>query len=373
MSIHKFHRQWLDILRFAQVGEAQNRVLLAQFFWNQFGKNPVGFETFLTEFGRALNKERSPHKKRELAKRYLSFLSSLCERFGSFANKIALDDHCFDIVDPIHSRKIKLFLKKYEKKSEGTIQKIKEALEKVLLENGYNAVIKGRYKSTYSIHRKLLKKKSSEMLKLRDIFAFRIIVPGNNIEECFEVAMLLHDRFFPVPEAFKDYITIPKINGYQSIHTGLTKVVPELDLVVEIQIRSEEMDRFAEKGLAAHWQYAQHKKARWISSKGEHLMNYLSQKAPYATDEVYFFSYRGDLFKLPKGATLLDFAYCLHTDIGNTLKGARINGKDASIEHVIQTGDRIELIKAAEPQVNSEWLNHIFTPYARRKIKEAIK
>lgn len=346
---------------------SRNRELLANYFFNKSAKSPDVFYDFITYFKDQLSSSRDTSLKKALAGQYLNFLSQICERLGFFEEKQILDDFCFKIINPKKYKEISKIMSDYQKKSKGFITKVTRILKDLLKENGIKCEIKGRYKSLYSTHRKLLKKRKKTALKLKDLFAFRIVLNRNSTEQCFRVLDLLHDNFSPVVDYFKDYITIPKINGYQSLHTGLTEVIPNLDLSIEVQIRTKSMDDFAEKGLAAHWLYAKSKKAKMIA---DHLSSLAEEDE--TKKMVYFCSHKGDVFKMAKGSSIVDFAYRVHPGVGKKAKSALVNGVSQEIYYEIQNCDSVEVIKAPKDRVNAEWLNYAHSKYTRKKIYESI-
>lgn len=360
-------KKWLDFLSFLNK-KSTGKELMNEYFAKEFQKSPESFY----EFVKILKKQiPSSKNKKDLASKYLHIISPLCERFGFFHEKKILDDICFKIEDPKNYNRINRIFGDYKEKSQKYIGSIINTLKQVLEKNNFNYEVKGRYKSIHSINKKILNNPQKNILNLKDIFAFRIILTDDIVEECFEVVNLLHDEFSPVADYFKDYISIPKINNYQSLHTGLSNVIPNLDIPIEIQIRTKNMDEFAEKGLAAHWVYNKQKKARLVTEKEKQLFDYLSHID--GTDNVYFFSFSGDMFRLKKGSKIIDFAYRLHSDLGNKNKGALVNNEEKGIDYEISEGDKVEIIKAKNMQVNSNWLKLSNDKYTLKKIHEAIK
>ncbi|MBI2639127.1 bifunctional (p)ppGpp synthetase/guanosine-3',5'-bis(diphosphate) 3'-pyrophosphohydrolase [Candidatus Peregrinibacteria bacterium] len=369
----KLLRQWFRFLVTVN-NEPSNRELALQYFFERCAQAPEMFHAFLEFFKKKLQRSRNAEAK-HLAEKYLHILSTLCERFSFFEEKQILDDRCFAITHPKKYREIDQLLGRYKKQSKKLINHILQTLTLILREKNHLCDIKGRYKNIYSIARKLQKKPRKTALTLNDIFAFRIIPRRNSIKPCFEILNLLHDTFYPDADYFKDYITIPKINGYQSLHTGLYNVVPELDLPIEVQIRTKPMDDFSEHGLASHWLYAQGKKSKLITEKEKKLLNYFSSigQTPEASNFIYGFSYKGDIVKLEKGSTILDFAYLIHTDLGNKTRGALVNDTKKTFNYEIQEGDVVQILKDAKPQVSPAWMAAIHTKHARKKISEYLK
>jgi GTP diphosphokinase / guanosine-3',5'-bis(diphosphate) 3'-diphosphatase len=366
-------KKWLSFLICIDESE-RNTELISHYFFNKFSKSPELFYQFVIFFENQLYSCKETNLKKELAGKYLKIISQLCERFGLFGEKLILDDLCFKITDAERYRKIDKILKNYKNQSEKLVNEISRILKNLLKTKGYTCEIKGRYKNIYSVSKKLQKKPQENALKLNDIFAFRIIVNNNSTEQCFEILDLLHEQFYPVVKYFKDYITIPKINGYQSLHTGLANVIPKLDLPVEVQIRTKTMDDFAEKGLASHWIYAKTKESKLITEKEQKLIDHFSHLSDNDNTEkmIYFISYKGDIFKLEKGASIIDFAYHIHTGIGNKTESAVVNDKPQEVNYKIQECDKIKIITSSENRVNSDWLNFTSDKHTRKKIYENI-
>jgi GTP pyrophosphokinase/guanosine-3',5'-bis(diphosphate) 3'-pyrophosphohydrolase len=362
---------WLEFL-LTTAPTQKNRELLSDYFFNQFTRSSESLYNFLQFLHAYLRSERSAKLKKHSASQYLSILSPLCERFGLFEEKNVMDTDCFRIVDPKNYRSTETMLSQYKVKSQTVIAGISAALATLLEEHRFHCDLQGRYKNLYSIYGKLQRKSYTHALELRDIFAFRIVLTDNRMEECFEVLNLLHDRFHPVADCFKDYISIPKINGYQSLHTILNNVIPDLDLPIEVQIRTQSMHEFAERGFASHWLYAREKQAPSMTEKEQKLItHFLSLSENAQREEVLVcFSPKGDLVKLVPGSTVIDFAYHIHTDLGNRALAAKINGKPKNIYYRIHEGDRVQVLRGRTNQVKKEWLAHAFLPSTRRKIYE---
>lgn len=352
--------RWLNFLLFLR-DTPHNRTLLGQYFSEHFFKTPEDFYRFTFSLEEFLKKPRHRSNLKKIAQFYLSIISPLCERFGFYERKNSLDDLCFFIVDPRAYTLLDHRLADYKKHSGEWIDRILVILKDLLSEFDYNGEVEGRYKSHLSVYQKLQKKQPHHSFTLNDTFAFRIILHTEEIHFCFEIANLLHDRFRSLPRRFKDYITIPKINGYQSLHLGLTDVIPHLDLPIEVQIRTESMHHFAEDGVASHWIYGKNKKSM------------LSAPGIAYDDLVYFFSFKGDFFALPQGATLLDFAYHLHSDLGHRLGSGIVNGVPQPVGYALEEGDIVELVTDSTSCLQSNWLSHAKTRHARQKIGDALR
>lgn len=341
----KTFQEWFEVLLFFN-DKSQNRELVTDYFFENFAQSPEKFYEFIQFFKKKIIKLRKKDDKVKAAKRYLQIISFLCERFGFCEEKRELDDLCFKILNPYAYKRISKELSSHQKKSEATVNSILDILQQVLRKNHHRCLIKGRYKNIYSIYKKLEKKRQRKIQNLVDIFAFRIITEKNSSEECFEILNLLHDTFYPVAHYFDDYITVPKVNGYQSLHTGLTNILPNLDIPVEIQIRTQEMDHFAEKGVAAHWMYGKSKKATIPNEKEKKICEYFTHlsKANDQEKMIYCFSYKGDVLKLKRGSTILDFANRIHTELPKRASAALVNGSKKRVHYQIQEGDQIKLL-----------------------------
>lgn len=281
----------------------------------------------------------------KLARRYIHIFSFLCERFWLYEDKLKLDDICFEITHPMEYKKLKKKLEKYQKKSWSIIEKIQESFHVALSEKNIKYQIKGRYKNIYSIYKKILKKKTWSLLDLGDIFAFRIIIDGSE-DECYEVLSILHNTFDPLPIRFKDYIKIPKINGYQSIHSWLQWVITELEIPIEVQIRTLDMDIVAESGIAAHYIYAKNKKSQIIWEKEKKLIEHIDELSEHQKGHnfIYCLTPEGDIKKLNTGSTIKDFAEKVHTSLVKKTRQARVNNILQKMDYEIQNFDTIELI-----------------------------
>lgn len=352
---HNF-QSWLDFLSTVK-NDSKNQDHLLNYFFDRFLESPENFYRFIVFFEKSLQRSQGDIRMR-LANHYLKALSLLCDRGGFFAEKRRLDELCFSIVLPDEYKKNHAAVADYRKKSRGIIQRISSVLHQLIAEKHFDASVTGRQKNLYSVYRKMRKFGFHRPLAVNDLFGFRIIVFNNLIDDCFEILNLLHDRFYPVADCFKDFITIPKINGYQSLHTGLLRLIPEFDLPIETQIRTAAMHEFSEHGTASHWLYAREKKSGLPTDKEKHLLNYfshvshakagISSQAPHSS--VYFFSYTGDLFRMPAGSTVLDFAYFLHSELGDAAAFVEVNGKSLPLDYVIREGDRVKIIKKYEKE-----------------------
>lgn len=259
-----------------------------------------------------------------------------------------------------------------------------EPIENKLRKTGLKYEIKGRTKSIFSIHNKL-KKQKVEFENIYDLFAIRVILDSDpNMEkaECWQVYSIITDLYQPNPKRLKDWLSIPKSNGYESLHIT---VMGPLSRWVEVQIRTRRMDEIAEKGLAAHWKYKGVKNQSalddWLTNLRETLENkdvntqdkLQDFKLELADEEIYVFTPRGDLHRLPQGATLLDFAFAIHTNIGAICVGGKVNGKHVTIKHKLNSGDQIEVLTSPQQSPKQDWLSFVVTTKARNKIRQRLK
>ncbi len=241
----------------------------------------------------------------------------------------------------------------------------------------------GRKKHLYGIYRKMKQKKAS-FAEIMDVFAFRVIT--EDVDSCYRVLGALHSTYKPVPQRFKDYIGIPKVNGYQSLHTTL---FGPFGIPLEVQIRTREMDKVAENGVAAHWLYksneaeaneAQLRAREWVkrlldlqSSTGNSLEFIEHVKVDLFPDEVYVFTPKGEILELPKGATPVDFAYTVHSDVGNECVAAKINRRLVPLSMPLTNGQTVEVITSPNSHPNPAWLNFVVTGKARSNIRSFLK
>ncbi len=257
-------------------------------------------------------------------------------------------------------------------------------LEEKLKETGLKYDIKGRVKSIFSINNKL-KKQKVEFESIYDLFAIRIVLDSPQPKEkaeCWQIYSIVTDLYQPNPKRLKDWLSIPKSNGYESLH--ITVMGPQ-SRWVEVQIRSRRMDEIAERGLAAHWKYKGVKSESniddWLTTLRETLENknvannekLEDFKLDIYEDEIYVFTPKGDLHKLPKGATILDFAFSIHTKLGSTCVSGKVNGKNVSIRHKLNSGDQIEIMTSANQSPKQDWLNFVTTTKAKNKIRQQLK
>ncbi|RTE85774.1 MULTISPECIES: bifunctional GTP diphosphokinase/guanosine-3',5'-bis pyrophosphate 3'-pyrophosphohydrolase [Gammaproteobacteria] len=324
-----------------------------------------------------------PDKRRRIARETLEIYAPLAHRLGIHDIKIELETLGFKGQYPWRARLLESEVKRARGNRKEVLERTLSEIEVRLKEAGIQARVLGREKHLYSIYRKMLHKEL-RFKEVMDIFAFRIVV--DSVDTCYRVLGAVHNLYKPIETRFKDYIAIPKSNGYQSLHTSLKGPhgVP-----VEIQIRTEEMELMADRGVAAHWLYkdaedsgttAQIRAQKWMQSllelqqsagnSFEFIENVKSELFP---DEIYLFTPDGKIIELPQGATAVDFAYAVHTDIGNTCIGARVNNKPYSLSKPLETGQTVEIRTATGSRPNIAWLNFVVTGKARLKIRQFLK
>ncbi|MDO5036583.1 MAG: TGS domain-containing protein [Porphyromonas sp.] len=308
----------------------------------------------------------------------------LAHRLGLYNIKSEMEDLCLKYTDRETYDFIKVKLSQTKKSRDRYIASFITPIEEKLREAGLKFEIKGRTKSISSIRNKL-KKQNIEFEAIYDLFAIRIIldVPlKKEREQCWRVYSVITDMYQPNPKRLKDWISVPKSNGYESLH--ITVMGPE-NRWVEVQIRSERMDEIAEKGLAAHWRYKGIKSERGLDEFMTEVREALEQKDKSSEDvisdfklslydeEIYVFTPKGDLIKLPKGATVLDFAFAIHTNVGCKTVSARVNDRNVGIRHTLQNGDTVRINTSSTQEPKADWLNIVVTSKAKSKIKQLLR
>ncbi|MCX6731793.1 MAG: RelA/SpoT family protein [Candidatus Parcubacteria bacterium] len=326
-------------------------------------------------------------KQKRIALETLEIYAPLANRLGMGEIRDQLEDLAFPFVYPEECKKTKELLKnKYEQK-EGYIAKIKYKLSEELKKNGLeNIKIDSRVKHLYSLFKKLRKPGVNMDIDLvYDLIALRII--ADTVEDCYRILGIIHNLWKPLTGRIKDYIAVPKSNGYQSLHTT---VFADGGKITEIQIRTRDMHEEAERGIAAHWAYEEsdkpktggkiHPRLAWVNqliewqggvSKSKDFLKML--KIDFFKDRVFCFTPKGDVIDLPEGATAIDFAYAIHAEIGNQAIGAIINNKFVSLNSVLQNGDIVEIKTQKNKKPSLEWLKHAKTSLTRKQIRSALK
>ncbi len=325
------------------------------------------------------------HKQIKIASETLYIYAPLAHRLGLYNIKTELEDLGLKYTEPEVFNDITAKIKASKEEQQNYINTFSETIQKGLSKEHFNYEIKGRFKSIFSIRRKM-RKQNVTFDEVYDKFAIRIIFKPNSKDEKFEawkIYSIVTDYFKPNPSRLRDWISQPKSTGYEALH--ITVVGPDAQWV-EVQIRSKRMDEIAEKGYAAHFKYKQGNVNEnglegWLNKLKETLENQSLSAVDFVEDfklnlyakEIYVFTPKGDLKSLPKGASALDFAFSIHTDVGLKCRGAKVNGKLVPLSYELNSGDQIEVITTALNKPNSRWLDFVITARARTKIKAALK
>jgi guanosine-3',5'-bis(diphosphate) 3'-pyrophosphohydrolase len=326
------------------------------------------------------------HKQFRIASETLALFAPLAHRFGFHSLKNALEDLSLAYIHPEEYLEITTGLRDMQHERDDYIHAFIEPLKALLEKEGFTFDIYGRSKNLYSIYRKM-KRQDKGLREIYDIFAIRIVLKGEGSkgkEECWRVYSLITDLYKPMPERFRDFVSVPKSNGYQSLHTT---VFGPGGRRVEVQIRTQEMHEIAEKGVAAHWRYKEQ-----INSEDKEMDRLLTwvqdllddPESDDATDfvrdfrlnlydeEIYVFTPKGDVFTLPSSATPVDFAYLVHTQVGFHCIGAKVNGKMVPLSHELKSGDQVEIITSKKQTPNPDWVKFVVTQKARSRIRHWI-
>lgn len=327
-----------------------------------------------------------PHKQIKIASETLTLFAPLAHRFGFFAIKSELEDLCLEYIHPEEFKEITSGLRDSKKEREAYIQQFIEPLKLRLKSEGFSFEMYGRSKNLFSIYRKM-KRQDKPLKEIYDIFAIRIILEGEGTkgkEDCWRVYSIITDLYKPLTERFRDFVSVPKSNGYQSLHTT---VLGPSGQRVEVQIRTSEMHAIAEKGVAAHWKYKEHVQSD--DKEMDRLLNWVREllenpESEQATDfvrdfslnlydeEIYIFTPKGDLHSLPRGACPVDFAYLVHSQIGFHCIGAKVNGKMVPLSYQLKSGDQVEIITSKKQSPNPDWVKFVVTQKARSRIRHWI-
>ncbi len=327
---------------------------------------------------RTLHYIQKPEKRRRIARETMEIYAPLAERVGMYEYMREMQMLAFRELEPEAYRTITDRLTQIREGGEGKLEEISAAIEKELADRGLVARVSGREKHPYSIWKKM-QERHVQFDQLSDIIAFRIVT--NSVEDCYRALGLLHRRWKMVPGRFKDYISTPKRNGYKSLHTT---ILFGQSMRVEVQIRDEGMHQASEFGLAAHWGYKQKDtpdgQAGWIrdlieildtAHDAEEVLEH-TRMAMYQ-DRIFAFTPKGALQQLPKGATPVDFAYAVHTDIGNRTVGAKVNGRHVPLGTPLANGDLVEILKSDGQVPQPAWLNFVVTAKARATIRRFVR
>jgi guanosine-3',5'-bis(diphosphate) 3'-pyrophosphohydrolase len=324
----------------------------------------------------------SPDKRKEIAQETLDIYAPISARLGIYWIKNELEESSFKYTQPEEYARIESHVSKSKDEHDKYIETVKSYIKKAMDTANLKCEILGRSKNFYSIHNKMVSQ-NLPFEEIYDIIAFRIIL--DTVPQCYEALGHIHSMWKPIDHKFKDYIGRPKPNMYQSLHTT---VIGPFGERIEIQIRTWEMDKVATSGIAAHWGYKEgrrldenvSRKFAWIQNlienqedsldPGEFLENVRIDLFP---DEVYVFTPRGEVKTLPKGATPVDFAYLIHTEVGNQCNGAKVNGRMVPLPYELKTGDIVEIVTSKNHHPSKDWLNFVKTVKARSKIRHWIK
>lgn len=325
-----------------------------------------------------------PAQRRRIARETLDIYAPIAQRLGINNIRLELEELGFATLYPMRHRILEEQIIKARGHRKEIITKIRNALRRRLRQEKIPVRILGREKHLYGIYQKMLKNKLS-FSEVYDVYAFRVI--ADNVDTCYRILGVVHNLYKPVPGKFKDYIAIPKANGYQSLHTVL---FGPFGVHIEVQIRTKEMDDVAEAGIAGHWLYKtggphEHKSAeerarKWLrnimdmqvtAGNPQEFLEHV--KVDLFPDSVYIFTPKGQIIELPKGATAVDLAYAIHTDVGNRCVGARINKRLAPLGTLLITGQTVEIINAPGARPDPAWLNFTITAKARANIRHYLK
>ncbi len=320
----------------------------------------------------------APERQRDIALETLEIYAPIAHRLGIYWLKSELEDASFRYLNPSAYSMLKAFVAKRRAEREEYIRSVIEILSRRLKDSGVKAEVTGRPKHFYSIHAKM-QDEALAFDQIYDLVAFRIIV--DSVRECYEALGVVHANWKPVPGRFKDYIALPKPNMYQSLHTT---VIGPRGQRMEVQIRTHEMHRVAEEGIAAHWTYkqgnAEHRDTErfaWLRRLVEWQQNLKDPQEFLSTvrddlfaEEVFVFTPKGDVLDFPKGSTVIDFAYRIHSEVGNHLVGARVNGRMVPLRYRLQSGDAIEVHTSEKQTPGKDWADFAQTARAKSKIRQ---
>ena len=324
----------------------------------------------------------APAKSRQVARETLDIYAPIAERLGLYSIKLELEELGFRALYPQRYRVIERALRRARGNQKEFLSKIQATLEAALKKTSIASQVEAREKHLYSVYRKMQRKRAP-LAEIVDVYGLRIIV--DSVDTCYRAVGVVHSVYKPMPGRFKDYIAIPRVNGYQSLHTTLfgPNAVP-----IEVQIRTRDMESVAESGIAAHWKYKEHategsaqqERARaWLthlmqmqeSGSSEEFIE--SVKVDLFPDKVYVFTPRGEILRLPRGATVVDFAYAVHTDIGNRCVAAKVDRRLTPLRTVLRNGQTVHIITAKGARPNPAWVNFVVTAKARSGIRHYLK
>ena len=326
-----------------------------------------------------------PEKQERIARETMEIYAPLANRLGIQWIKVELEDLSFKYLYPKDYEDLVGKLQRYHKERQSYIDEVAQVLKDELAENGIQCMVYGRPKHLWSIHQKMVKT-GRDLEQLFDIVAFRVLV--ENVRACYETLGIVHSKWTPIPGRFKDFIALPKPNMYQSLHTS---VIGPRGERMEVQIRTQDMHRVAEEGIAAHWRYKEGRIDTRGDDKDQKRFAWLRQlmewqrdlkdptefienvKMDLFADEVYVFTPKGDVKALPKGAIPIDLAYSIHTEVGHHCSGARVNGLIVPLRYVLRNGDTVEIITSPNQKPNKDWLKYVITSSAKAKIRNYLR
>jgi RelA/SpoT family (p)ppGpp synthetase len=321
-------------------------------------------------------------KKRRIARETLDIYAPIANRLGINRLKVQLEDLGFKHLHPFRYRVLETALRKSQGSQKQIVKKITEEVEAAMADEGIEGEVIGRQKHLYSIYKKMAERKRL-LSDVVDVYGFRIIC--NDVNSCYQVLGIVHGLYKPMPGRFKDYIAIPRINGYQSLHTTL---FGPKGLPLEVQIRTRDMHRLAESGVASHWIYKADEKSDttpqrrtrdWLSNLEELHQSGTSEeflesvKVDLFPDKIYVFTPKGDIMPLPKGATTVDFAYAVHTDVGDRCVAAKVNRALVPLRTELQNSQTVEVVTSKGAKPNPNWLTFVRTAKARTAIRQHMK
>jgi GTP pyrophosphokinase len=321
-------------------------------------------------------------KQRRIARETLDIYAPIANRLGVYSIKVELEDLGFKTVYPYRYRVLERTLRRAKGNQRQLLRKIEGRLTTALTEAKIPARVVAREKHLYSIYLKM-QRKHAHLSDIVDVYGVRVIVEDG--DSCYRALGVAHQLFKPMPGRFKDYISIPRVNGYQSLHTTL---FGPNGLPLEVQIRTEGMDRVAERGIAAHWQYkaadknsysTEERAREWLTGlmdteRAANSEEFLETvKADLFPDKVYVFTPKGEIMRLPRGATAVDFAYAVHTDIGNRCVAAKIDRRAVPLKTLLQNGETVEIVTQRGAHPNPSWVNFVTTAKARNAIRGYLK
>jgi GTP diphosphokinase / guanosine-3',5'-bis(diphosphate) 3'-diphosphatase len=325
----------------------------------------------------------SDEQRKRIARETLDFYAPIANRLGIHHIKVEFEELGFKALYPLRADRIDRAVRAARGNRKELMEELRKSIADALAQEGIAAEVHGREKHLYSIYRKM-KTQHKSFSEIMDVFGFRVVVP--DVDDCYRTLGVVHNLYKPVAGRFKDYIAIPKVNGYQSLHTTLFGMhgVP-----IEVQIRTGHMDAVAENGIAGHWLYksasvdfqsSQTRARQWVRDlldlqqrAGNPLEFIESLKIDLFPDEVYVFTPDGDILELPRGACPVDFAYAVHTDIGNRCVACRIDRNLAPLSQQLQSGQKVEIITAPDARPNPDWLTFVVSSKARAGIRQMLK